>query len=37
MTSGGYFSYFPMPFAESARIEVVNETGQEIYAFLLSN
>lgn len=33
MTSGGYFSYFPMPFQKSARIEVENETGQEVYAF----
>ena len=33
MSSGGYYCYFPMPFNQSARIEVVNETGQEIYAF----
>ncbi len=33
MTSGGYFCYFPMPFNKAAKIEVVNETGQEIYAF----
>ncbi|MEA3477507.1 MAG: glycoside hydrolase family 172 protein [Bacteroidota bacterium] len=33
MSSGGYYCYFPMPFNKSARIEVVNETGQEIYAF----
>lgn len=33
MTSGGYFSYFQMPFNKNARIEVVNETGQEVYAF----
>ena len=33
MTSGGYFSYFPMPFQKSARIEVENQTGQEVYAF----
>jgi hypothetical protein len=33
MTSGGYYSYFPMPFNKSARIEVVNETGKEIFAF----
>ncbi|MCK4578595.1 MAG: DUF2961 domain-containing protein, partial [Candidatus Marinimicrobia bacterium] len=33
MTSGGYVCYFPMPFNKSARIEVVNETGQEVYAF----
>ncbi len=33
MSSGGYFSYFPMPFNENARIEIVNQTGQEVYAF----
>lgn len=33
MTSGGYYCYFPMPFNKSARIEVVNQTGQEIFAF----
>ncbi|MFH1161512.1 MAG: glycoside hydrolase family 172 protein [bacterium] len=33
MTSGGYICYFPMPFEKSARIEIQNETGQEIYAF----
>jgi hypothetical protein len=33
MSSGGYYSYFPMPFNKSARIEVVNETGQEINSF----
>lgn len=33
MSSGGYYCYFPMPFNKSARIEAVNETGQEIYAF----
>jgi len=33
MTSGGYFSYLPMPFQKSARIEVDNQTGQELYAF----
>lgn len=33
MSSGGYYCYFPMPFNKAARIEVVNETGQEIYAF----
>jgi len=32
MTSGGYFCYFPMPFNKKARIEVVNDTGQEVYA-----
>jgi hypothetical protein len=30
MTSGGYVCYFPMPFESSARIEIVNETRQEI-------
>jgi hypothetical protein len=33
MTSGGYFCYFPMPFKKNARIEIVNQTGEEIYAF----
>ncbi|TSA24066.1 MAG: DUF2961 domain-containing protein [Bacteroidetes bacterium] len=33
MTSGGYICYFPMPFEKSARIEVLNETSQEVYAF----
>ena len=33
MTSGGYFCYFPMPFRKNARIEIVNQTGEEIYAF----
>lgn len=33
MTSGGYTCFFPMPFEESAKIDIVNETGQEIYAF----
>jgi hypothetical protein len=33
MSSGGYYSYFPMPFNSSARIEVANETGQEVYSF----
>ena len=33
MSSGGYYSYFPMPFNKSARIEVVNQTGQEIASF----
>jgi len=33
MSSGGYYSFFPMPFGKSARIEVVNETGQEINSF----
>lgn len=33
MSSGGYYCYFPMPFNKKVRIEVVNQTGQEIYAF----
>lgn len=33
MSGGGYYCYFPMPFNTSARIEVVNETGREVYAF----
>ena len=33
MSSGGYYCYFPMPFAKNARMEVVNDTGEEIYAF----
>ncbi len=33
MSSGGYYSYFPMPFQKSARVEVVNQTGQEINSF----
>ena len=33
MSSGGYYSYFPMPFNTSARVEVTNETGQPIPSF----
>lgn len=33
MSSGGYYSYFPMPFNKSARLEVVNETGLEVNSF----
>jgi hypothetical protein len=33
MSSGGYYCYWPMPFQRSARIEVVNQTGQTINAF----
>lgn len=33
MSSGGYYCYFPMPFNENARIEIVNQTGEEIFAF----
>ena len=32
MTSGGYYCYFPMPFDQRGRIEVVNETVAEVYA-----
>ncbi|MCC6398893.1 MAG: DUF2961 domain-containing protein [Bacteroidetes bacterium] len=33
MSSGGYYCYFPMPFAKAARLEIVNETGQEVQSF----
>ena len=33
MTSGGYVCYFPMPFEGRARIEIANETRQEVYGF----
>ncbi len=33
MTSGGYLCYFPMPFERKARIEITNETKQEIFGF----
>jgi hypothetical protein len=33
MSSGGYYCYFPMPFEDHAKIEIVNETGQDIIAF----
>ncbi len=33
MTSGGYYCYFPMPFQKSAKIEIVNQTNLEVYAF----
>lgn len=33
MSSGGYFMYFPMPFNKSARIEIENQTGQQIPFF----
>lgn len=33
MTSGGYLCYFPMPFERRARIEITNETRQEIDGF----
>ncbi len=33
MTSGGYYSYFPMPFEKGARIEVTNEGARRCDAF----
>ncbi len=33
MSSGGFYSYWPMPFRNRARIEVVNETGRQVDAF----
>lgn len=33
MSSGGYYSYFPMPFNKRAVIEITNDTDQEVYAF----
>jgi len=33
MSSGGYYCYFPMPFQKNARIEVKNDTDQEVFAF----
>jgi hypothetical protein len=33
MTSGGYVCYFPMPFERKARIEITNETRQEVFGF----
>ena len=33
MSSGGYYCYFPMPFKKSARIEVQNDTDEELFAF----
>ncbi|MBC7187973.1 MAG: DUF2961 domain-containing protein, partial [Calditrichaeota bacterium] len=30
MSSGGYYCYFPMPFARRARVEVVNETDYDV-------
>lgn len=32
MSSGGYYSYIPMPFNRSARIEVMNQTGTDVSA-----
>jgi len=34
MTSGGYVCYYPMPFESHAKIEIVNETRQDISGFL---
>jgi hypothetical protein len=33
MSSGGYYSYFPMPFRQRARLEVVNQTGMDVHSF----
>jgi len=33
MTSGGYTCFFPMPFEDHAKIDIVNETGQDLIAF----
>ncbi len=33
MNSGGYTCFFPMPFEDHAKIDIVNETDQEIIAF----
>jgi len=33
ISSGGFYSYWPMPFGRSARLEAVNETGQQVDAF----
>jgi hypothetical protein len=33
MSSGGYYSYFPMPFNKSAKVEIVNETDRDINSF----
>jgi len=33
MSSGGYYCYFPMPFAHRARIEVTNETDYDVDSF----
>jgi hypothetical protein len=34
MTSGGFVCYFPMPFERSARVEIANDTQQEVAGFL---
>lgn len=33
VSSGGFFSYWPMPFRKRARLEAVNETGRQVDAF----
>jgi hypothetical protein len=33
MSSGGYTCFFPMPFEGHAKIDIVNETGQDVIAF----
>ncbi len=33
MSGGGYVCYFPMPFERQARVEIVNETRQDISGF----
>ena len=33
ISSGGFYSYWPMPFRRRARLEAVNETGQQVDAF----
>ncbi len=33
MTSGGYYCYFTMPYNEHSRIEIINQTDEEVYAF----
>jgi hypothetical protein len=33
MSSGGYYCYFPMPFSDGARLEVVNESGKKVNSF----
>ena len=33
ISSGGFYSYWPMPFRKRARLEAVNETGQQVGAF----
>ncbi|HDJ33240.1 MAG TPA: DUF2961 domain-containing protein [Bacteroidetes bacterium] len=33
MSSGGYYCYFPMPFRKKARMALVNQSTEELYAF----